>query len=258
MRFSARTVADSAQRVYDCLTPAQQTAARQVFTRLTATTSDNVDTADRASRAELTEGKDAAQAGDVEEVLEAFAAERLLTLAAATVEISHEVLLTAWPLLRDTWLAETHGDRIIRTRLHNAAADWTHRFRDPAYLYDGSLLEDAAATAARISADPVRYPPLSQTERQFISTSEHARHRTIRRRQGIIAFLIVLVVGFASAAFLAAHANQETTRELDAAVAGQLITPSEALGDTNPILAKQESLAAWQSTPPTQPPATPC
>ena len=42
-------VADSAQRAYDHLTPAQQAAARQVFTRLTATTSESVDTADRAS-----------------------------------------------------------------------------------------------------------------------------------------------------------------------------------------------------------------
>ena len=117
-------VADSAQRAYDRLTPAQQTAARQVFTRLTATSPDGVDTADRASRAELTEGKSPAEARDVEAVLEAFAAERLLILAVGTVEISHEVLLTAWPLLRDTWLAETHADRIVRTRLHNVAAEW--------------------------------------------------------------------------------------------------------------------------------------
>ena len=47
-------VADSAQRAYDALTPAQQAAARQVFTRLTATSSDGMDTADRAARAELT------------------------------------------------------------------------------------------------------------------------------------------------------------------------------------------------------------
>ena len=116
-------VAASAQRAYDRLSLAQQTAARQVFLRLTATSSEGVDTADRATRAELTEGKTAAEAQDVEAVLEAFAAERLLTLAAGTVELSHEVLLTAWPLLRDTWLADTRADRIVRTRLH------THRRR---------------------------------------------------------------------------------------------------------------------------------
>ena len=117
-------VADSAQRAYDALTPAQQAAARQVFLRLIATSGDGADTADRATRAELTVGKSPTEAQDVEAVLEAFAAERLLTLAASTVELSHEALLTAWPLLRDTWLADTRADRIARTRLHTTAAEW--------------------------------------------------------------------------------------------------------------------------------------
>ena len=136
--------------------PLEQAAARQVFTRLTATTSASVDTADRASRAELAEGKDAAQVRDVEVVLEAFASERLVTLAAGTVEISHEVLLTGWPLLRDQWLAETHATGYVRTKLHNAAAEWTSRSRDPSYLYSGSLLEDAAANGHQVSNDPFR------------------------------------------------------------------------------------------------------
>ena len=178
-------VAASAQRAYDRLTPAQQAAARQVFLRLTATSSDGVDTADRATRAELTAGKSPAEAQDVEAVLEAFAAERLLTLAAGTVEISHEALLTAWPLLRDTWLADTHADRIVRTRLHTTAAEWARHSRDPSYLYSGSLLQAATDTAARIGADPARHPPLSQTERDFLHASDRAHRRKARRRQGL-------------------------------------------------------------------------
>src|SRR4029077_6372196 len=108
------------------------------FTRLTATSSDGTDTADRATRAELTEGRSPAEAEDVAAVLEASAAERLLPLAADTVELCHEVLLTAWPLLRDTWLADTHADRIVRTRLHHTAADWEHHSRDPGSLHAGS------------------------------------------------------------------------------------------------------------------------
>ncbi len=239
-------VAASAQRAYDSLTPAQQAAARQIFIRLTATTTDSVDTAERATRAELAEGKNAAQTRDVEAVLETFASERLLTLAAGTVEISHEVLLTSWPLLRDEWLARTHADRIVRTRLHNAAAEWEGHSRDPSYLYSGSLLEDAAATAAKASADPVRYPPLRQAERDFISAGERARHRRVRRRQGIIAFLLVLVVGFASAAFLAIRNSQETASERNAAISEQLASQSELIGDANPVLSKLLSVAAWR------------
>ena len=167
-------VAASAQRAYEHLTPGQQAAARQIFLRLTATSSDGVDIVDRATRAELTEGTSAAGCGDVEAVLEAFAAERLLTLAAGTVEISHEALLTAWPLLRDTWLADSHADRIVRTRLHNTAADWDRSSRDPSYLYTGTILQAATETAARIDADPVRNPPLSQVDRRFLHASTRA------------------------------------------------------------------------------------
>jgi hypothetical protein len=202
-------VASSAQRAYDRLTPGQQAAARQVFTRVTATSSDGVDTADRVTAAELTDGKTAAEARDVETVLEAFAAERLLTLAADTVEMSHEVLLTAWPLLRDTWLADTHADRIVRTRLHSTAAEWTRRARDPSYLYTGTLLQAATDTAARIGADPAHHPPLSQNERDFLDASQRSRRRRTRSRQGFVAFLVALLIGLSTATVLAVHASQQ-------------------------------------------------
>jgi hypothetical protein len=176
-------VAASAQRAYDRLTPGQQAAARQVFTRLTATSADGADTADRATRAELTEGKSPAEAQDTETVLEAFAAERLLTLAAGTVELSHEALLTAWPLLRDSWLADTHADRIVRSRLHTIAADWERQSRDPSYLYSGSLLQAATDTAARTGADPARHPPLSQTERDFLHAGVQSRRHAAGQRR---------------------------------------------------------------------------
>ena len=241
-------VADSAQRAYDRLTPGQQAAARQVFTRLTAC-SDGVDTAARTSRPELTEGKSAAEVRDVEAVLEAFAAERLLVLAAGTVEISHEIVLTAWPLLRDVWLAETHADRIVRTRLDDVVAEWTRNSRDPNYLYTGTLLAAATETAARISADATRHPPLSQVEHDFLDTSSRAHRRRARRRDSLIAFLMALVIGFALLAVTALHASQEAVRQRDVAASGQMINESELLGDTNPTISKLLSIAAWRIHP---------
>jgi WD40 repeat protein/transcriptional regulator with XRE-family HTH domain len=242
-------VASSAQRAYDRLTPAQQGAARQVFTRLTATSSQGMDTADRTTRADLTDGKSLAEAGDVEAVLEAFAAERLLTLAAGTVEISHEVLLTAWPLLRDEWLADTRADRAVRTRLHTTAAEWARHARDPSYLYSGSLLQAADGTAVRIGTDPSRHPPLSQTERDFLHASGRARRRRARRRQALIAFLTAMVLGLASVAALALRASRQAAHQRDVAVSGQLISRSELLAGTNPTLSKLLSIAAWRINP---------
>jgi WD40 repeat protein/transcriptional regulator with XRE-family HTH domain len=245
-------VAASAQRTYDCLTPAQQTAARQVFTRLTATSPDGTDTADRATRAELTEGRSPAEAKDVAAVLEAFAAERLLTLAAGTVELSHEVLLTAWPLLRDTWLADTHADRIVRTRLHTTAADWARHARDPSYLYAGSLLAAAAETATRITADPARHPPLSQTERDFLHASERATVRSSRQRRMLAGALVVLLIAAIAGAAIAAAAARNASQQRTIAVSGQLAGESEALDAGDPVTASRLAAAAWRIAPTAQ------
>jgi WD40 repeat protein/transcriptional regulator with XRE-family HTH domain len=242
-------VAASAQRAYERLTPGQQAAARQVFLRLTATSPEGVDSADRATKAELTEGKSPAEAQEVEAVLEAFAAERLLTLAAGTVELSHEALLTAWPLLRDTWLADTHADRIARTRLHATAADWAHHSRDPSYLYSGSLLAAATGTASRIGADPARHPPLSQTERDFLHASSHAHRRSVRRRQAVIAGLLALTLTAVTAAGIAVHNAASTSHQHAIALSRQLAAESLNIDGTNPVTARRLAAAAWAVYP---------
>jgi WD40 repeat protein/transcriptional regulator with XRE-family HTH domain len=245
-------VAASAQRAYDALTAAQQAAARQVFLRLTATSPGAVDYADRVTRAELTAGKSAAEAQDVEQVLEAFAAERLLTLAAGTVELSHEALLTAWPLLRDTWLADTHTDRITRTRLHTTAADWAHHSRDPSYLHSGTLLAAATGTAARIGADSARHPPLSQTERDFLQASSHAHRRTVRRRRAVIAGLLALTLTAVTAAGIAVHNVASTSRQHAIALSRQLAAESLNIDPTDPVTARRLAVAAWAVFPTSQ------
>ena len=242
-------VAASAERVYDGLTPAQQAAARQVFLRLTAASSEGVDSADRASRAELTEGKSPAEAQDVETVLEAFAAERLLTLAAGTVELSHEALLTAWPLLRDTWLAESHADRIVRSRLHSTAAEWARQSRDRSYLYSGSLLQAAAGTATRISADPARHPPLSRTERDFLHASSHAHRQTVRRRQAVIAGLLALTLTALTATGIAVHNAASTSHQHAIALSRQLAAESLNIDGTDRVTARRLAVAAWAVFP---------
>ena len=229
--------------------PAQQAAARQVFMRLTATSSEGVDSADRASRAELTEGKSPAEAQDVEAVLEAFAAERLLTLAAGTVELSHEALLTAWPLLRDTWLADTHADRIVRSRLHTTAAEWARQSRDRSYLYSGSLLQAATGTATRIGADPARHPPLSQTERDFLHASSHAHRRTVRRRQAVIAGLLALTLTALTAAGIAVHNAASTSHQHAIALSRQLAAESLNIDGTDRVTARRLAVAAWAVSP---------
>jgi WD40 repeat protein len=259
-------VAASAQRAYDTLTSAQQATARQVFIRLTATSTEGTDSADRATRADLTAGKTTAEAADVNQVLEAFVAERLLTLAAGTVELSHEILLTAWPLLRDTWLADTHADRIVRTRLAHTAAEWDHHARDPSYLYTGSLLQAATATTARITADPARHPSLGQAERDFLHASEQAHRGRVRGRQAVIAGLLVLTLAAVTAAGIAAHNAAaaahnaavaahnaaDARRQHAIALSRQLAAESLSVNAADPVVARRLAVAAWRVFPTSQ------
>src|SRR5581483_5880392 len=239
-------VAASAQRAYQALTPAQQEIARQVFTRLAAASPDGTDTAVPAARADLAAGA-GHRAADVEAVLERFAAERLLTLDTATVAISHEVLLSAWPLLRDDWLAQARADRVTRTRLHASVTEWAQSSRDPSHLYRGIRLEAALAAAARIGADP-RQHPLSQADHDFLRACHRASRRRGRARRQLTALLLSLITVLTAVFVIAVRAGHTAAAQRDIAVSRLLISQSRDLAGTKPALARQYSLAAWAIT----------
>ncbi|WP_454197652.1 nSTAND1 domain-containing NTPase [Nocardia sp. Marseille-Q1738] len=240
-------VADSAQRAYDSLTLPQQRTARRVFTRLVISGSDGTDTADRVHRDDLVwEG---VESDDVDAVLAAFTDERLLTVGAQTVEISHEVLLSTWPLLRDTWMADTRENRAVCARLRAAAAEWERHLRDPAYLYSGSVLDTAAAAAEQIAADPARYPPLGDTETQFLTAGIRAQHRRTRQRRAAVGVLMVLVVALAAATLGLFRAGQTSAEQRDNAVSRELAGRSERLAPSDPFGSRVSALAAWRIAP---------
>jgi WD40 repeat protein len=238
-------VAASAQRAYERLTSAEQATARQVFLRLTATSPDGTDTAVRVTRAELEEGQDPAA---VRAVFDAFAAEHLLALDSDAAEICHEALLTAWPLFRDNWLAETRADRVVRTRLRDAAGEWAAHGRDSAYLYRGMVLESAWMVAGRVTADPQRHGAMNQTENAFLRASLRAARRRRRQLQGFAALLGVLVLVLAGATVAAVQAGRQTARQRDKAVSAELAALSEA-PSTNPVQARLDAVAAWRLDP---------
>jgi WD40 repeat protein len=240
-----RSIAVSAERAYESLPPARRETAREVFIRLTATSPEGMDTADRCTKAELTEGKTPDQAADVEAVLEKFAAERLLTLAEDSVEISHDSLLAAWPRLRDTWLTKHRDDRITRTRLRDAVAEWVRNSRDPSYLYRGTVLQTAAETAEKIAADPAHHPPLTQDERDFLRAGDGARRRTARWRRTAITGLAVLTGAALATAVIAVLIAATAAQQHATALSRQLAAQSLTTDLTDPVTARQLAVAAW-------------
>ncbi|WP_024799481.1 hypothetical protein [Nocardia sp. BMG51109] len=240
-------VADSAQRAYDSLTRPQRQAARRIFTRLVVNGSDGADTADRVHRDDL--AWDGVNPADIDAVLAAFTAERLLTMGKHTVEISHEVLLTTWPLLRDTWLAETRENRAVCARLRAAAAEWDRNSRDSAHLYSGNVLNTAVTAADQVAADPARYPPLGATETRFLAAGIRARHLRVRQRRAATGVLMFLVVALAAATLVAFHASRKSDEQRDRAVARELVGKSERLASSDPLGSRVSALAAWRIDP---------
>lgn len=235
-------VEKAAQRAYGTLTRPQQDTARQVFLQLTATSADGTDTSVPSARADLDEGKDPR---DVQEVLDAFVAERLLTLTTDGVEISHEALLTAWPLLRDTWLEQTRADRVVRTRLRDAADEWARRSEDPSYLWSGALLTSASATAAA----PGRLPSLTRDERKFLDASQRWSRRRARRRRAVLAIVCVLTLVAAVAGAYSVREQQDAAEHTATVNSTQLASYAQAARATDPGLAAQLAVAAYRLAP---------
>jgi WD40 repeat protein len=237
-------VEKSAQQAYDSLSPSRQVVAQRVFTRLVATSRDDRDTADRVSQADLKNGRSPGEAEDVDAVLRTFADKRLLTLDADTVQISHDVLLTAWPRLSG-WLDETRDSRKARARLHTAVAEWKGNARHRSYLWE---LDTVTDTEDKIRKNP-HHGPLSQDEDDFLRDSTRAQHRRVRVRRLVAAALTILALLTTALAAVTVYRSSQLARQLAAVNAESLGRESQVRAPTDIATAAQLALAGWRSDP---------
>jgi DNA-binding SARP family transcriptional activator/WD40 repeat protein len=191
-------VARMAEGVHERLDADGQAAARRVMLRLAG---------DGDVRARV-------PIGELEEVVEVLAAERLVTLGEDEAEIAHEALLRDWPRLRE-WLEEDAEGQRLHRHLTHAARVWLQGGRDPAELYRGSRL-----VAAIERADDAA---LNSTEREFLAASRAAaeqeterERRTNRRLRALLAGVGALLVAAVVAGAVAVSQRGEAR---DAALA---------------------------------------
>jgi basic membrane lipoprotein Med (substrate-binding protein (PBP1-ABC) superfamily)/DNA-binding SARP family transcriptional activator len=108
-------------------------------------------------------------------VLTRFGDERLLTFdrdsqtGAATVEVSHEALLTGWDRLAE-WLEEARLDLAELDGILPSAAEWELMGRDSGYLLFGTRLTDYEAWQESAS---ITLPPSAAA---YLTASTEARH----------------------------------------------------------------------------------
>src|SRR5271166_3484594 len=157
-----------------------------------------------------------------------------------TVEVSHEALLRAWPRLQ-SWLDKR--SKFVQWRAQDLAPNlerWLDSNKNPEFLLPRSLL-DPALRWLNGYPDELAGPPA-----RYIQASK--RHRTRRRRliNGVVA---VLVVASLTAAGIFYSLQQTAIQRQNVAVSRLLIIESETLGDTDPVISKLLSVAAWRINP---------
>jgi transcriptional regulator with XRE-family HTH domain len=251
----SHAVQTAADRAYDALTAGQQALAPDVLRSMTVASRDGGLARRPVTRDELYDGLPGAARGDIDAVLDAFAAERLAILDGDRAQLSHDVLLRAWPRLHG-WLEQDQASWIVHGQLADAAAAWRDSREDPSFLYRGGQLAALRQAVARWSANPARSPALTGTQRGFLQASEQAAARSTRRRQGgfvILALLTALAVAAAGFAFSqrAAAISQRAAaiRQRDQAVYNQVIAEALQFGTSDTTLAAQLNLAAWRIQP---------
>jgi len=231
-------VAQTAERLFQGLSGAEQGMLRELMLRLVTVTADGWPVRDAVPRRVV--AADPARAALVERLVLA----RLLSADADVVQIAHESLVRAWPRLR-TWIDDdVEGQRILR-HLSVAADTWDLMGRPDSELYRGSRL--VRALEWRDRADP----DLTGGERDFLvagqalaeaeqhSAEQRAREqgRNNRRLRRLLATTATLLVLALVAGGLAVRERARAEQQAAVTRVRELSAESRAAVSTDPELA---------------------
>ncbi|WP_433367818.1 AAA family ATPase [Streptosporangium sp. CA-115845] len=236
-----RAVATSAEEAYAGLSPAQRELARDLLRSLTLVGRDGV-----LARRPIP--RTASQ--DVAGVLEIFSRRRLVVLDADSAQLAHDVLLHAWPRLRD-WLEGDLSSFALYGRFTADAEEWASGDRDPSFLYRGTQL--AAVHAARPSWTSEAHA-LGEVATEFLAAADATRRRTVLVRRALAVTAAVLVAVIALTTLVAVRAAEVAEHERTLATARLLASQSELFSTADPALSARLAAAAYRTaqTPETE------
>jgi WD40 repeat protein/class 3 adenylate cyclase len=244
----SHAVQTGADRAYDALPAGQQSLARDVLRSMTVASRAGGYARRPVTRDDLYTGLPGAARTDIDAVLDAFAAERLAVLDEDRAQLSHDVLLRAWPRLRG-WLEEDQADWIAYGQLAEAAATWHDSREDRSFLYRGTQLAELQQAVIRWSANPARSPALTDTQRGFLKESGRQQARSSRLRRGAVALLAVVALVAASTAWFAFAQRSSAEASSREAIFNQVTAEADEVSATDASLASQLDVLAYQMKP---------
>ena len=127
---------------------------------------------------------------ELDRVLGELSAARLVTASGgppATVEMSHEALIRAWPRLRE-WVEEERDVLRYRQRISDAAAEW-HQAPGDDLLWRGARLHSAREW------EQARPDELNELEASFLEASARHEHEELRGRRRRTAAVLAVIGG---------------------------------------------------------------
>jgi hypothetical protein len=105
--------------------------------------------------------------GEIQAFLKPLTEERLLVMgrdpgtSEETVEVAHEALIRAWPILR-AWIEESRTDLIQHLQLEQAAREWEQNAQDPVFLCPGLASPlPCRRRAVAVPNSPAGTPPIA-------------------------------------------------------------------------------------------------
>jgi uncharacterized protein YjbI with pentapeptide repeats len=192
------TLQQTADRVYESLTPVQRQTAKHIFVSLTQLGEGAEDTRRRINQASLISPQH--PENQVAEVVKRLADANLVVTDdrgrtsqggyTATIDVVHEALIRYWPKLRQ-WLDENRILLRQKRRLETAAEEWKTHDYQTSYLLLGRFLKDALKVQKECSNDLI----LSSLENSFIQASIRQRRLNILKISGGLLLPALIVLG---------------------------------------------------------------
>jgi formylglycine-generating enzyme required for sulfatase activity len=184
-----KAITQTAENVYDKLSPAEQTVARNIFLRLTELGEGVQDTRRRVKIEELAQAQEQEA---VAKVLKTLTDARLVTTEEDSAEVAHEALIREWGTLRK-WLEEDRESLRLHRHLTESAQEWQRRGREAGELYRGTRLGQIQEWMKEHGTD------LSPLESEFVNASQNVKKKEQLRWVGIavggVALLLMVVLG---------------------------------------------------------------
>ncbi|MRX45273.1 nSTAND1 domain-containing NTPase [Agromyces kandeliae] len=230
----AGAIAQSAEQVFQSLSPSRQEVCRSLMMRLVERTPEGMTVRRRVPLATLSSNPERRA------VVEGLVRARLVTIDGDAAIIAHEAVGTTWPRL-DGWLTEDAANARILRQIEAAAAAWDSAGRPPDDLLRGARLH--GATDWRDGVDPDLTPvetayvdaslELHRSEiRELEARSALDRRRNSWLRGALIGAALLLVVAVVSGGIAVVRGNDAGAAAEDATIEA-LAATSLAIRDSD-------------------------